>query len=84
MKKSRGGIQHRGLRDMYAIAILLTLSSPSVICLTTVTGVTVSQGCDQLLRELQNNVMWKYRTAVIHNCLVNDSAMAICGQPWHT
>lgn len=74
MKKSRGGIQHRGLRDMCAIAILLTLSSPSVICLTTVTGVTVSQGCDQLLRELQNNVTWKYRTAVIRNCLVNDSS----------
>ena len=71
MKRSRGGIQHRGLRDMHATSVLLSLSSPSVICLTTVTGVTVSQGCDQLLRKLQKkkkNVIWKYKTVVIHNC----------------
>ena len=74
MKRSRGGIQHRGLRDMHATSIRLILSSPSIICLTTVTGVTVSQGCDQLLRKLQKkkkrkkNVIWKYKTVVIHNC----------------
>lgn len=68
MKRSRGGIQHQGLRDMYAIALLLFLSSLSIICLITVKGVAVSQGCDQLLRKLQKNVMRKYRTVVIHNC----------------
>lgn len=71
MKRSKGGIQHRGLRDMHATSTVLSLSSPSIICLTTVTGVTVSQGCDQLLRKLQKKkkkFIWKYKTVVIHNC----------------
>ena len=88
MKRSRGGIQHRGLRDMHATSILLSLSSPSVICLTTVTGVTVSQGCDQLLRKLQkkkkmlygNIRLWLSITVTTMN---ESSAVAIYSWPWH-
>lgn len=81
MKSCQGALQHGGLRDMSALAINLSLSSPSVICLVTFTGVTVSQGCDQLLRKLQANVMWKYRTAVIHNCHSHEWIIS-CGNLW--
>ena len=53
MKRNRGRIQHSGLSNMCTIATCLILFFSISHCLMTFTGVTVSQGCDQLLRTLQ-------------------------------
>lgn len=62
MKRSRGNIQHGGLRDMRAVTTLFILFSASISCLMTFTGMTTSQACDQFLRKWKLKKMFSGNT----------------------